>query len=106
MNISDNLERFKDFKFIDPGTLIDAELELKYEVDEPYRGYRYAARSCRLLVPLIQRLEIRPVVITCAPDNLPSARTIESLGAERVEIKTAETEPGVFQLRSIYYWHL
>ena len=157
MNLSDNLERFKDFKFTDPGTLIDAELELKleetcpykpekgyvpeykfamvnirtraimgeirlrvgltktlntfggyigYEVDEPYRGHRYAARSCCLLVPLIQRLEIQPVVITCAPDNLPSVKTIESLGAERVGIKNVEIEPDVFRLTSIYHWYL
>jgi tagatose 1,6-diphosphate aldolase len=77
-----------------------------YEVDKLYRGHRYAARSCGLLIPLIQRLEIRPVVITCAPDNIPSARTIESLGSERVEIKNVETEPGVFRLMSIYYWYL
>lgn len=157
MNLSDNLERFKDFEFIDSGILIDAELELEleetcpykpekgyvpeykfamvntssravlgrislrvgltkklntfgghigYEVDEPYHGRRYAARSCRLLVPLIQRLGICPVVITCAPDNLPSARTIESLGAERVKIKNVEIEPGVFRLTSIYHWYL
>ena len=106
MNSSDNLEKFKDFEFIAPGTLIDAELELEleetcpykpekgyvpeykfsmvntstravmgrirlrvgltktlntygghigYEVDKPHRGNRYAARSCRLLFPLIQR---------------------------------------------------
>ena len=51
-----------------------------YEVDKLYRGHRYATRSCRLLIPLIQRLEIQPVVITCTPENIPSTRTIESLG--------------------------
>jgi len=156
MNISDNLERFKDFEFVDPGILIDAELELDleetcpykpdkgyvpeykfamvntnnqaimgkirlrvgltktlntfgghigYEVDEHYRGHRYAARSCRLLAPFTQRLQIRPVVITCSPDNLPSAKTIESLGAERVKIKNVEIESGVFRLTSIYHWY-
>ncbi|HEY5730606.1 MAG TPA: GNAT family N-acetyltransferase [Anaerolineales bacterium] len=157
-NLSDNLERFIDFEFIDPGsTLIDAELELVleetcpynpekgyvpeykfaminattrdiigkirlrvgltktlntfgghigYEVDEPYRGHRYAARSCRLLISLIQRLEILPVVFTCAPDNLPSVRTIESLGAERVVIKNVEVEPGVLRPTSIYHWYV
>jgi len=157
MNLSDNLERFKDFEFIDPGILIDAELELAleetcpyepeqgyvpeykfaithtstraimgrirlrvgltktlntfgghigYEVDEPYRGHGYAARSCRLLVPLIRRLDISLVVITCAPNNLPSARTIETLGAELIEIKNVEIEPGIFRLTSIYHWYL
>jgi len=156
MKFSGNLEKFKDFKFIDPGILIDDELNLVleetcpynpdkgyvpeykfvmvnantqaimgrirlrvgltetlntfgghigYEVDEPYRGNCYAARSCRLLVTLIQCLGISPVVITCAPDNLPSARTIESLGAERVEIRNVEIEPGVFRLTSIYRWY-
>jgi tagatose 1,6-diphosphate aldolase len=157
MNLSDNLGKFKDFEFIDPGILIDAELELEleetcphkpekgyvpeykfvmvntntrtvmgklslrvgltkvlntygghvgYEVDELFRGHRYASRSCRLLIPLIQRLEIQPVVITCAPDNIPSARTIEALGAEQVDIKNVKIEPGVIRPTSIYHWYL
>lgn len=77
-----------------------------YEVEEKYRGNKYAARSCRLLIPLLQKLGINPVVITCAPENLPSAKTIESLGAVLIATKTVETEPDVFRLTSIYYLYL
>ncbi len=53
-----------------------------YSVHEGFRGHRYAARSCRLLVPVIERLGLDPVYITCNEDNTASRRTIESLGAE------------------------
>lgn len=153
----DNLEQFKDFVFIDPGSMIDNELKLKlgatfpynpdkghvpayqfvmtntytnavmggidlrvglteklkeygghigYRVHEPYRGHRYAARSCRLLLPLIQKLDINPVVITCDPDNLPSVRTIESLGAALIATKDVQIEPGIIRPTKIYHLHL
>jgi len=154
MNISDTLDKFKKFKFIAPGTLIDAELELEleetcpykpekgyvpeykfsmvntgtralmgrvrlrvgltktlntygghigYEVDKPHRGNRYAARSCRLLFPLIKRLGINPVVITCAPDNIPSVRTIESLGGALISTQEIEIEPELYRTTNIYH---
>jgi tagatose 1,6-diphosphate aldolase len=61
-----------------------------YRVEEPYRGRRYAERSCRLLMPFIRRHR-QDLWITCAPDNLASRRTIERLGAEFVE--TLEVPP-------------
>jgi predicted acetyltransferase len=77
-----------------------------YEVDEPYRGHRYAARSCRLLLPLIRALGINPVIITCDPNNIASAKTIESLGAELMATKEVEFEPGDFRRTSNYYLYL
>ena len=74
-----------------------------YEVAQPYQGNHYAARSCRLLFPLIQKLGINPVVITCAPENLPSVKTIESLGARLAATKDVEIKSGTLQLRNIYY---
>lgn len=157
MNLSDNLARFKDFEFIDPGILIDAELELElketcpykpekgyvpeykfamvntktraimgrislrvgltktlntfgghigYEVDKPCRGNKYAARSCRLLFPLIRRLGIIPVVITCDPNNMASVRTIESLGGTLISIQEVETKPGTYRKTSIYHLYI
>jgi tagatose 1,6-diphosphate aldolase len=154
MNYTDDLKKYKDYEFIDPGIMIDSELELQleetspyqpekrfvpaykfkmmntnskmimghidlrvgltaklkefgghigYEVEEKYRGNNYAARSCRLLFPLLRKLGINPVVITCAPDNLPSTKTIESLGAVLITTKDVEIEPGVFRLTSIYH---
>jgi len=77
-----------------------------HEVDEPYRGHHYAARSCRLLLPLIRALDINPVIITCDPGNIASAKTIESLGAELRATKEVEIEPGDFRRTSIYYLYL
>lgn len=55
-----------------------------YSVETPYRGRRFAERSCRLLMPFI-RLHRHELWITCGPDNPPSRRTIERLGAIFVE---------------------
>jgi predicted acetyltransferase len=125
------------FKFLEPGRLVDAELELllsyKYQGDEPrgwvpsyrfnmaltsksteagnielrigniphillyaghigyrvhppYRGHHYAARACKLLVPLAKRHGLQTLWITCNPDNLASRRTCELAGATFVEI--------------------
>jgi tagatose 1,6-diphosphate aldolase len=65
-----------------------------YGVDPAYRGQRYAARSCRLLLPLACRHGLNPLWITCDPDNLASRRTCEILGAELVDI--VAIPPGTF----------
>jgi tagatose 1,6-diphosphate aldolase len=75
-----------------------------YEVAEQFRGKRYAARSCRLLIPLMRQLAINPVVITCDPENIPSVKTIESLGAGLQVTKEVEIEPQVYRMTSIYHW--
>jgi tagatose 1,6-diphosphate aldolase len=69
---------------------------LSYDVDEEYRGNRYAARSCRLLFPLAIRHGIRSLLITCHPENLASRRTCELIGAEYVDTIETEREPGEF----------
>jgi predicted acetyltransferase len=57
-----------------------------YGVVRAFRGQRYAARSCRLLLPLARRHGLDPLWITCNPDNLPSRKTCEHLGATLEEI--------------------
>ena len=59
---------------------------LGYRVEPEYRGHRYAARACRLLLPLAQSHELDVVWITCNPDNIASRRTCELAGAKLVEI--------------------
>ena len=56
-----------------------------YDVEEAFRGHRYAARSVRLLLPLAYRHAINPLWITCAPDNIASARSCELAGGVYVE---------------------
>ena len=57
-----------------------------YRVYPKYRSNRYAARACKLLFPLARVHGLNPLWITCNPDNFPSRRTCEILGAELVEI--------------------
>ena len=153
----DELEKYKDFKFIEPNLAADGDLELRvkqlcpynpqlkfvpeykfemvhvpgghvmgeinlrvgltkkmkeygghigYRVLEPYRGHHYAARSLKLLIPLLRRLGINPVVITCYPENLASAKTIEANGAKLAACKEVEIEPGVYRKTSIYHLYL
>jgi len=58
---------------------------LGYSVLPGYRGNRYAARSCALLLPLAREHGMSRLWITCNPDNMASRRTCEILGAELVE---------------------
>ena len=57
-----------------------------YRVLPMYRGRHYAARSCRLLLPLARCHGLNPLWITCNPDNYASRRTCELAGAVFVEI--------------------
>ena len=126
-----------DFQFLDPGELIDGELQLilkekkpadpakgfvpayvfemvltgtdtvvgsinlrigntehlvrygghiGYGVDLDHRGHRFAARACRLLLPLAKKHGLNPLWITVTPENVASRRSCEILGAKMVEI--------------------
>ena len=59
-----------------------------YEVYPQYRGRHYAAKACRLLVPLATQHHMHKLVITCNPGNLPSRRTCEIFGAKMVDLVT------------------
>jgi predicted acetyltransferase len=52
-----------------------------YRVHEPFRGNHFAEKACRLIIRIARAHGMKQVVITCNPDNLPSRRTIERLGA-------------------------
>jgi tagatose 1,6-diphosphate aldolase len=57
-----------------------------YHVYPPARGRHLAERASRLLLPLARRHGMERLWITCNPDNLPSRRTCERLGARLIEI--------------------
>lgn len=56
-----------------------------YEVNEEYRGHRYAARSCQLLRPLALAHGLKAVWLTVDPKNIASQRTCEIIGAKYIE---------------------
>jgi tagatose 1,6-diphosphate aldolase len=68
-----------------------------YDVDEGYRGHKYAARGCRLLFPLARRHGLKSLLITCAADNTASRRTCKLIGARYVDTIEAEIEPGRYR---------
>lgn len=59
---------------------------IAYGVNAPYRGNRYAARACKLLLPLARAHGLTEIWITCNPDNTASRRTCELAGAVLIEI--------------------
>jgi len=69
---------------------------LGYEVSQVYRGNRLAERSCRLILPLARRHGFHELWITCNPDNWPSRRTCERLGAELIDTVDVPRDSAVF----------
>jgi tagatose 1,6-diphosphate aldolase len=57
-----------------------------YSIEPPWRGHHYAERGVRLLLPLAKRHGLSIIWITCNPDNWPSRKTCERLGAQLIEI--------------------
>ena len=51
-----------------------------YEVYEPFRGHRYAAKACRLLFKLAIMHDLDYVIITCNVNNAASERSIQLAG--------------------------
>jgi tagatose 1,6-diphosphate aldolase len=56
-----------------------------YHVYPAHRGRHFAERAVRLILPLAARHGINPLWITCNPDNWPSLRTCQRLGAALVQ---------------------
>lgn len=56
-----------------------------YEVAEPYRGYRFAAKACTLLFRLARKHGMDYVIITCVPENTASSRTCLLAGGKYIE---------------------
>ena len=59
--------------------------QIGYEIKPRFRGDRYAARSCRLLLPLARAHGLKAVWLTVDPKNIPSQKTCEILGVKHVE---------------------
>ena len=57
---------------------------VRYRVFPDFRGHHYAARACRLVLPLARRHGMEWLRITCREDNIASRRTAEHAGATLV----------------------
>ena len=51
-----------------------------YRIEPEWRGRGYAAKACKLLLPLLEELQLESVVITTDVDNIASRKTCEKLG--------------------------
>jgi tagatose 1,6-diphosphate aldolase len=58
---------------------------LGFDVKRKFRGHRYAARSCRLLLSLARAHGLSFVWITCDPKNAASIRSCELAGGRYME---------------------
>ena len=68
-----------------------------YGTEPAYRGHRYAARACKLLLPLARSHGLDTIWITCNPDNTASRRTCEILGCTLVEIVDLPTYTDMYR---------
>jgi predicted acetyltransferase len=68
-----------------------------YGIRPEHRGHHYAARACKLLLPLARSHGLNELWITCNPDNLPSRRTCELAGARLVEIVDLPEDSDMYQ---------
>ncbi len=75
---------------------------IEYEVAEKFRGNNYAARSCKLLFPLMKKLKINSTIITCDPSNIASIKTIEKIGGKLISTKNIEISPAKKRLTNKY----
>jgi tagatose 1,6-diphosphate aldolase len=57
-----------------------------YRIEKPFRGNHYAAKACLLLKPIAQQQGMDVLWVTCNPDNWPSRKTCEYIGAKFIEV--------------------
>ena len=81
-----------------------------YGIHETYRGHHYAASACLALKPIALAHGFSELWITCDPDNRPSRRTCERIGAELIEIVDIPEHIDMYQdgerQKCRYLWEL
>jgi predicted acetyltransferase len=71
--------------------------QIGYGVHESFRGNHYAAKACLLLKSVAKQYGMDVLWITCNPDNWPSRKTCESIGATLVEIVNVPENNDMYQ---------
>ena len=73
-----------------------------YEVKKKFRGHRYAARSCGLILTLAYAHGLRAVWLTVDPKNIPSQKTCKIIGAKYVETVRIPNDHEMYQRGARY----
>lgn len=69
-----------NFRIGDTEHILTSAGHIGYAILEPFRGHHLALQACRAIAPFMRSI-YATVIITCDPDNQPSRKTIEWLGA-------------------------
>lgn len=67
-----------------PGLLYGGHIG--YTILEDFRGHKYAQRACELIFNVGLQHGLNKLFITCAPNNIPSRKTLENLGLKLIGI--------------------
>ncbi len=60
--------------------------QVGYRVYFPFRGHGYAYEACKILFEIAKNeYDMKDLIITCSPDNIPSNKTLEKLHGILVE---------------------
>jgi tagatose 1,6-diphosphate aldolase len=81
-----------------------------YEVFPAFRGNHYAEKACRLLLKVAVAHGMNSLYISCNPDNAPSRKTCEALGAKLLCIADLPEGSEMYLLgerrKCIYEWEI
>ena len=107
-DVSRGLVRYHHFKVVDGSGVILGHINFRigdtrhvtlfaghigFEILPEHRGHRYSLAACRALAPHIRNY-YEQIVITVDPDNAPSRKIIEELGAKFIsEVEVPSDDP-------------
>ena len=69
------------FKIGDTEHIVQHVGHIGYKIEEKHRGHSYAAKACIAIQKFISEYYYE-IILTCNPDNIPSIKTIEKIGAK------------------------
>jgi predicted acetyltransferase len=71
--------------------------QIGYGVRQEFRGHHYAAKACLLLKSVARQQHMDVLWITCNPDNWPSRKTCERIGATLVETVNVPEDNDIYK---------
>ena len=81
-----------------------------YKVEEELRGRNYASKACVLVREVALSHGMKKLIISCNPNNIPSRRTCEKVGARLKNIVDLPKDNDLYQRGErqtcIYEWEI